>query len=202
MSLIMRDNSSKVLAVARYLLSLANDEPEPELVSHLRLQKLVYYVQAWSLAWRGSPMFPNRIEAWQHGPVVRDLYPHFAEFKNASIPAPESPTPDDLHDDERELIEWVWRTYRGESAAALRKRTHSEPPFQQAWARRSSPDRCDEEISQDSLLDYFRTRLQARTPEGFEPQSLQQALQDLREGRGIRLADLLRELDGERRDAV
>ena len=39
-----------------------------------KLQKLVYYCQAWSLVWDDEPLFPDDIEAWANGPVVRKLY--------------------------------------------------------------------------------------------------------------------------------
>src|SRR5688572_9971276 len=60
--------AASALDVARYLIQLAAAEDEPEELSHLRLQKLLYYVQGWSLAQRGEAMFPDRIEAWAHGP--------------------------------------------------------------------------------------------------------------------------------------
>ena len=40
----------------------------------MKLQKLVYYCQAWSLVWDDMPLFESRIEAWANGPVVLDLY--------------------------------------------------------------------------------------------------------------------------------
>jgi uncharacterized phage-associated protein len=39
-----------------------------------KLQKLVYYSQAWALVWDQKPLFPERIEAWANGPVSPDLY--------------------------------------------------------------------------------------------------------------------------------
>lgn len=59
--------------VAQHLIRLAEFEEEPDYLTHLRLQKLLYYVQAWSMAMRSRPMFPERIEAWGHGPVVPNL---------------------------------------------------------------------------------------------------------------------------------
>lgn len=48
----------------------------------MKLQKLVYYCQAWHLVWEDKPMFPERIEAWASGPIVPDLYAaHKGKFK-------------------------------------------------------------------------------------------------------------------------
>ena len=40
----------------------------------MKLQKLIYYSQAWSLVWDEKPLFAERIEAWANGPVCPDLY--------------------------------------------------------------------------------------------------------------------------------
>ena len=51
-------------------------------MSAMKLQKLIYYSQAWSLVWDDEPLFPERIEAWINGPVVPELYErHKGEFK-------------------------------------------------------------------------------------------------------------------------
>ena len=39
-----------------------------------KLQKLVYYFQAWSLVWDERPLFDAKIEAWENGPVCPDLF--------------------------------------------------------------------------------------------------------------------------------
>ena len=65
------------LDAARYLVRLGFTPDEPEdsdFLCPLRVQKLLYYVQGWSLGINDVPMFSERIEAWAHGPVVRDLY--------------------------------------------------------------------------------------------------------------------------------
>ena len=59
---------ASVFDVAKYILNKKGR------MSPMKLQKLVYYSQCWSLAWDDKPLFNNRIEAWANGPVVRDLY--------------------------------------------------------------------------------------------------------------------------------
>ena len=64
---------AKAVEVARFLAYLAANDVEPDYLTNLRLQKLLYYVQAWSLVLRKSAdFFQERIEAWVHGPVVRE----------------------------------------------------------------------------------------------------------------------------------
>jgi uncharacterized phage-associated protein len=62
--------SANALHVARYLVKLAAGESEPEHLTHMRLQKLLYYVQGWSLAATGERFFDGEIQAWTHGPVA------------------------------------------------------------------------------------------------------------------------------------
>lgn len=57
-----------VFDVAAYILKVYGATTE------LKLQKLVYYTQSWSLVWTGVPLFPEKIMAWQFGPVCKDLY--------------------------------------------------------------------------------------------------------------------------------
>src|SRR5438128_11285053 len=117
--------------VAKCLIKLAANEPEPDCLSHLRLQKLLYYVQGWSLALRGKPMFDNKIEAWTHGPVVRDLYHRFA-VKGVQCLTPEDfGDPQNLTDDDREFISEVWNAYKEYSASSLWQMTHQEAPWKE-----------------------------------------------------------------------
>src|SRR5205823_14692025 len=78
----------RALSVAKELirLSFAGDEKDP--LTNLRLQKLLYYAQAWSLVLRESELFPEEIEAWRWGPVVPAVYNKLPDGQGASqIPA-------------------------------------------------------------------------------------------------------------------
>ena len=57
-----------VFDVAKYILEKQGS------MTTMKLQKLVYYSQAWSVVWDEKPIFEERIEAWASGPVVRELY--------------------------------------------------------------------------------------------------------------------------------
>jgi uncharacterized phage-associated protein len=58
--------------VARFFLSSA--EPDDNDISNLKLQKLCYYAQGILTAMGGVPLFSESIYAWDHGPVVEQLY--------------------------------------------------------------------------------------------------------------------------------
>lgn len=144
------------LDVARYLVRLAASESEPDFLSHMRLQKLLYYTQGWSLALRDRPMFSERIEAWAHGPVVRDLYPLFADFGDTPIPPERMALPESLSPDDRAFVESVWEAYKGYSTTSLREMTHKERPWRDARGTCGPADRCTTEITQDSMRRFFK----------------------------------------------
>ena len=59
---------ASVFDVAKYVLEHTGQ------ITTMKLQKLVYYCQAWSLAWDGKPLFPEEFRAWANGPVCKELY--------------------------------------------------------------------------------------------------------------------------------
>jgi uncharacterized phage-associated protein len=140
--------------VAKYLAQLAESAPEPDELSHLRIQKLLYYVQGWSLALRGRPMFEEPIEAWPHGPVVPQVYHRLKEFGYRSIPASEIPGAA-LSKADAAFVGRVWSAYSEFSATKLRDMTHAEAPWQAARNGRN-PDAPGRRITHDSMRRYFK----------------------------------------------
>lgn len=146
---------ASALDISRQILQLAAAEDEAEPITQLRLHKLLYYVQGWSLALRGHPLFDGDFQAWAHGPVLRDLYPTFADYGANPISSEDWGAPESLEQDEAEFVESVWEAYKGYSPAALRRMTHSEPPWQKAHAGYGPADRCEEVITIDSMREHF-----------------------------------------------
>lgn len=75
----------KALDVAKYVLSLT-DEKSGNTISNLGLQKLLYYVQGYYIACFNKPLFEENILAWDHGPVVKEVYEEYKKYKYNSIP--------------------------------------------------------------------------------------------------------------------
>jgi len=139
---------------AGYLLILAcnNDEPDP--LTHLRLQKLLYYIQGWSLGLRGVPAFSEKIEAWAHGPVLPELYQQFKNFGNRLIPE-DVACEFELKDDDRKFAAEIWETYKDCSASKLRSMTHAEPPWKKVREGYGPEEKCEAEITVQSMKEYF-----------------------------------------------
>jgi len=142
------------LEISKLIINLAYDEPdEAEMVSHLRLQKLLYYAQAWSLAIRGNPIFAGRIEAWKHGPTIPSVYRHYKHFDRQPLPREDPPV--GLTEDECRFIRSVWQYYKQFSATRLRAMTHMEAPWLEARGDCPQDGNCENEISHQSMKDYF-----------------------------------------------
>lgn len=101
-------------------------------VETLKLQKLMYYANAWSLADRESRLFDDPIQAWKHGPVVACLYP----YHRGAVALSEWPLGDasQVDADTGKFIDGIVDTYGGLSGWALREMTHREKPWKDAWA--------------------------------------------------------------------
>jgi len=136
--------------IAKYLLSLT-DEESGELISHLKLQKLLYYCQGFALALTGKPMFAERIEAWQHGPVVPDVWQEYRGYGSSAIPKPEVFDPTVIEDSMKEIAIDVYTVYGQYSAWRLRDMTHNENPWKNT--------KLNEVISHGSLTEFFKDQV-------------------------------------------
>jgi uncharacterized phage-associated protein len=133
--------------VAKYILR------ERGTMSAVKLQKLVYYSQAWHLVWDDEPLFKQRIEAWANGPVVPLLYrEHRGAFKVGSWPKGKIA---DLTKSQRESIDAVLRFYGKKSAFWLSELTHKEAPWRDARGSLPAGIRSNQEITPAAMSEYY-----------------------------------------------
>jgi uncharacterized phage-associated protein len=125
-------NKLSCFDVAKYFLWVANEQNTP--ISNLKLQKLVYYAQAWHLAINGQALFAEDFQAWVHGPVNPALYHEYKRFGWM-------PIQDDIEgdsvvskftDDILSLLQEVTDEYLTCDAYDLERMTHAEVPWQAA----------------------------------------------------------------------
>lgn len=124
-------------------------------VSAMKLQKLVYYAQAWSLVWDDAPLFANRIEAWANGPVCRDLYEKHRGIYQISTETISPYSHRELSPLQAETVDEVLRAYGAKSAQWLSDQTHSEEPWIKARAGLRDGERGANVISHESMADYY-----------------------------------------------
>lgn len=119
----------------------------------MKLQKLVYYSQAWSLVWDEEPLFKERIEAWVNGPVLPSLYQHHrGMFKVADWPQGD---PNTLTPKQQETVDSVLKFYGEKSSQWLSDLTHQEAPWLQARKGLEPGDPGRREISHAAMAEYY-----------------------------------------------
>ena len=142
---------ARVLDVAAYILKRQG----PMVAT--KLQKLVYYAQAWSLVWDEKPLFNARIEAWANGPVVPELYRvHRLQYEVTGIPGAD---PSRLADNERETIDAVLTYYGDKPPMWLSELTHAESPWKDARKGLAPGDRSTREIPLSAMSEYYESLL-------------------------------------------
>jgi uncharacterized phage-associated protein len=110
---------------------LAESRERGEVLTNLKLQKLLYYAQAWHLALHGKPLFRENFRAWVHGPVLLSQYHRFKEYRWQPI-LEEVERPNDLGDDLESHFDEVLEVFGSETAVALEMMTHREAPWLEA----------------------------------------------------------------------
>ncbi|MCG8409522.1 MAG: DUF4065 domain-containing protein [Phycisphaerales bacterium] len=181
---------AKAIDIARYILWLAASEPEAEPISHMRLQKLLYYAQGWRLAMRGESLFDDPINGWVHGPVVRSVYPAFSRYDAGAIPSSEAEEGEKLACDEMALVESIWENYKKYSAAELRKKTHSEEPWLESRRGMEPEERGNRVISRETMRNFFRDQYKQFARPGLTLDRLERAEQELKSGQGVLLSSI------------
>jgi uncharacterized phage-associated protein len=141
---------TSALDVGKYF--LANQSRQSgELLTNMKLQKLVYYAQGFYLAIHGQTLFSEPIKAWERGPVVPDLWHEYKKYGSSPLPIPRSVAYFD--DPTRDLLSEVSAVYGQFSAWRLRELSHQEPPWIEAY---NSSSRV---IQTERMRSYFTTRL-------------------------------------------
>ena len=137
--------------LARYIINHFQEAGDP--ITNLKLQKLLYYVQGWTLALQGRPAFTERLEAWVHGPVQPAVYGIYKS--NRWNPIYQEVSSPDLDEEFADLVTEVLKVYGPDSAYELELRTHSEPPWIIARKGLAADEPSTSTITTESIKTYF-----------------------------------------------
>lgn len=157
----------ELLAVIAYIFSALHE------VTPLTLQKLLYYIQGNYVAIYDKPLFDAPCEAWVHGPVYRNVYNLFRDFKynpiddDRFVPLKESALPLTL--EAKEVVDRVLDTFGMYSGKVLESITHKEAPWLDARKGFLPDETSHAEISLDAMKAYFKKvdeEYNIRTEEG------------------------------------
>lgn len=111
---------------AQYLCAVRDEEDS---FTNLKLQKLLYYAQAYAAVFLGRPLFPERIKAWPHGPVVPQVRYEYKVHQAQPLPRPEGFDPMAVNPDARAVLDRVYAEFGQFEAWRLREMTHEEDPW-------------------------------------------------------------------------
>ena len=142
--------------VAKHLIWLAGQEGEMSYLTEMQVQKLLYYVQGWSLGLRGAPVFGEQFEAWPYGPVVREV--NAALSGQAPLPV-ELGCEAKLSRDEAFLVRAVWEAYKKYSPLGLSDKTHAESPWRDARQGLEPHAGSDRVIDFEALRAFFTAQV-------------------------------------------
>lgn len=139
------------ILVSKYVIKTLKEQNKE--INHLKLQKILYYIQAWNLALLNEPLFEEDFEAWLHGPVIRKVWD---EYKSHSVLIGELSEQNEninikFTEDQEDVIEDVIDAYGNKSGYYLESLTHQEDPWKNA--RKQGENTI---IKKEEMKKYYR----------------------------------------------
>ncbi len=139
---------ANVKDVAKYFISLSK-ESSPYAITPLKLQKLLYYAQGFSLRDNDEALFEEELRAWDHGPVNRAIYDDYKKYGYFTIPSEKFEDKEQtLTPKEIDSIKKVWAEYGHLDGKTLEELTHQEDPW--LYTNRNAI------IKKQLIKDYFK----------------------------------------------
>jgi len=130
-----------------YIMSDASDD-----LTNMKINKLLYFAQGYYLKKYGVPMFTDVIEAWEHGPVVPEVYAEYKDYGDKPIKSYDSGSVNKVSKEVEDVLYGVAREYGKYTAGALRNMTHViGSPWDQVYQK----DRVHIEIPLSIIQNYF-----------------------------------------------
>lgn len=136
-----------VQLIARYVINRCAQKERP--ISNLKLQKILYFVQAEFLVGMGEACFDDDIEAWTYGPVVPAVYFEYKIFGSTNIPDQGDDGFESISRKDKDHLDAIIDAAAKYSASSLVEITHRQSPWGNAYRRE------DKVIKQSEIKDYF-----------------------------------------------
>lgn len=140
-----------IFDVANYFISRSESENP---MTPLKLQKLCYYAQAWSLVWDDDKLFDDEFQAWVHGPASYELYKKYQGYSPIKEFVGEF-NENIFSNDQLETLQAVWDGYGSYSGKYLEQLTHNEDPWKNARVGYSPGQPSNVIIDKNSMKEYY-----------------------------------------------
>ena len=153
---------------AEFLIRYCNINAIP--ITNLKLQKLLYYIQAWHLVYQDKhPLFNDQPEAWVNGPVYREIYYKYKPYSYLGIVLGFDQSNKESYKDsikkmnltveQQKLIQSILDHYVNKSAEELVIRTHKEGPWNDARKGFGPLDYTSNPITHDIMYDFYKSKI-------------------------------------------
>lgn len=143
-----------IFDIANFFINVTiSDKQNNSFITNLKLNKLLYFVQGYSLVMTGKPLLNNRIEAWQDGPIIKDIYEKYKVYENKPITSVDKNYSESVFSSEElEVLLKVARKYGKLSANCLTTIVCKKgTPWNKAYVEGDKKN-----ISNDEILNYFK----------------------------------------------
>lgn len=144
-----------IFDVANYFLAKTDLDTE-DVITPLKLQKICYYAQSWSLALTEERLFNANFEAWAHGPVNPELYHEYKGYRATPIPAPTDFDSSIVTKEQMTLLDDVWDVYGKYSAKHLENLTHQEDPWISAREGYEDGEYCTVPLDEELMKQFYQ----------------------------------------------
>lgn len=154
------DMKTNAIKIAQHFLHRANFDGD--LISPLKMQKLIYYAYVWVLVNSSKQLFEEKFQAWTNGPVLPSLYQNLKRFGYSPIndllitDMTDQEILDEIKDNfginTIEIIEMVYEEYIGKSAFELSAMTHNELPWKKARGELNATENSETELSDEDII--------------------------------------------------
>ncbi len=143
--------NGKIFSVVNWFLSQSSEDAP---LTHLALQKLLYFAQGWSMTLLGKELFKEECQAWAHGAVYPKVYDLFRQFKYMPLPRLEEKI--NFEKDELAILNAVKKYYYDVfNARALENICHCEDPYKESRAGYGEGETCQNIIDKESIRKYY-----------------------------------------------
>lgn len=150
-----KDNIVQAIDVGQYVIDSFYKNNRS--ITTLKLQKLVFYCQAWSMVWDDEPLFDEDFEAWVNGPVVVSLLHSLQGFYSCPREI-EGAEVSHLTDNQKDTIDHVLKYYGDFTSSQLVELTHREAPWKNAREGLGEYTPCNRLIHKQDILDFYLTQ--------------------------------------------